>query len=425
MTTKSNAGRARAILRRALKHNPGNAILWQTWADLEKSEERLPAARKLFQRAFQANPSLPSLYHSWGAMEYKAGNVTTARRLYQEGLRQCPSAPRLYHALGVLYDKHGSPRFARIILTQGLKVEPHNAYLHHALGTLEYRGGAISAARECFTRAIRVDPRHTLAYLSFALLEELEGNLDLARKYYAKGTTVESAKRSASTVQLWQAWARLEEKSGDTKRATQLYRRAIQSHPTDAMLYCSWGKLEESSGEIARARKIFSEGLSFSEGKKHAHLWQNIALLEQRQKKFETARKLFARGVSLSRKNKDLAPLVHAWAAMEWEQGFHDRARQLFSEAVDIDELCPWLWLWFGRFELAQLRVSIARHYIQRCINLDPSDGSPWRVWAELERMEGNEEDARFMFKRAAQLDSTKHLFQHSVESPLKRRWRK
>lgn len=420
---------ARSILKRALKCNPGNAILWQTWADLEKSEDRLDVARKLFNRGLQANPALPSLYHSWGGMEYKTGNIQAARRLYQEGLRRCPTATRLFHALGILHDKRGNTKSARIILTQGLKIEPDNPYLHHALGVLEYRNGKVTVARECFTRAIHVDPRHTMTWLSLALLEEFEGNIDLARKYYGNGTLIERRTSNSNTIQLWQAWARMEEKQNNILKAIQLYKNAIHAHSKDAMLYCSYGKLLENMGEIEKARRLFTEGLSMKSGRHQAYLWQSIALLEQKQMNYDIARKLFNLGIyytnSIKSVKKERAALIHAWAAMEWEQDKIDVSRKLFNHAVHIHDGCAWLWLWFGRFELSQHHVCIAKYYIQRCINLDPSDGSPWRVWAELERGEGQEEKAKFMFKRAAQLESSRELFQIDPESPLKRPWRK
>lgn len=410
--------RARDILRRALKVNPRNAILWQTWADFEKGRGNFVNARRLFAKAAEANPHLPSLYHSWGSMEYKVGRVDEARRLYQEGLRVCPTATRLYHSLGVLEDKRGNSREARIILTQGLKIEPDNPYLHHALGVLEYRGGRVSAARECFSRASRVDPRHTLTWLSWAQLEEFEGNRDMARKYYARGTSVSGR----SAVQLWQAWARMEEKSGNPHKAIDLYRKAVSAYPNDPMLYCSWGKLVESQGDIAVARALFKKGLEVDE--ERAYLWQSLALLEQRQMDKGTAREFFERGVKLS-KGKEVAALLHAWAAMEWESENEEKARNLFNEAVKVNDSCSWLWLWFGRFEIAYGKYSAARHYISRSINLDPSDGSPWRAWAELERSEGEEERARFMFRRAAELESSRELFELDPESPLRRPWRK
>jgi Flp pilus assembly protein TadD len=80
--------------------------------------------------------------------------------------------------------------------------------------------------------------------------------------------------------------------------------------------------------------------------------------------------------------------------------------------------------LWFARFEAANGGIDLARHYLARSINLDTHDSSPWRAWAELERRAGKEDKARFMFRRAADLDSSRSLFKRiDCESPLKRPW--
>jgi tetratricopeptide (TPR) repeat protein len=42
-------GKAREILQESLKHNPCNAILWQAWADLERSLGRINVARRLYR----------------------------------------------------------------------------------------------------------------------------------------------------------------------------------------------------------------------------------------------------------------------------------------------------------------------------------------------------------------------------------------
>lgn len=414
---EGDAAGARDILRKSLTVNPTNAILWQNWADLEKSQNNVTAARRLFRKALEANSELPSVYHSWGGLEYVNGSPGEARALYIAGLRKCPAASRLYHALGVLEDRMGRAGSARAVLTRGLELEPDNAYLHHAMGVLEYRQRHVPAARECFRRAIQVDPRHTLSWLSRAQLEEFEGNFGMARKYYEQGTSV----RGSGAVQIWQAWARMEEKHGHERRALELYRLAVQTFPQDCLLYCSLGKLLCARGESTEAREVFARGLAINP--QVPCLWQSLALLEEDQLHYDKARDIYARGVNMS-SGKETAILLHAWAAMEWKHQNISKARELFQEAVKFDDSCSWLWLWFSRFEITHGSVHIARHYIARSIISDPNDGSPWRAWGELERSQGNEEKARFMFRRASELESNRALYSMDPESPLKRPWR-
>lgn len=409
---------ARELLMRALKANPTNAILWQNWADLEKTAGNFGSARKLFRKAMEANARLPSLFHSWGSMEARLGDLKEAKRIFREGLSACPDYARLHHALGVLEDKSGNARAARDALADGLRAEPDNPHLHHAMGVVEYKAGRVAAAREWFSRATQVSPRHTLAWLARGQLEELEGSPDMARKYYSAGTRAGGGR---GAVQIWQAWARMEEKGGNFNAAIDLYERAVEAHPGDAMLFCAWGKLVLGMGLVTDARALFRRGLEVDATK--AYVWQSLALLEKEQLGLAKARELFIEGANRSR-GREVAALYHAHAALEWENDSIDAARRLFQKAVDVVDDEGWLWLWFARFELDQGNDDLGKHFIARSINADPRDGAPWRTWAELERRQGAEEKARYMFRRAANLESDRALYEIDPQRPLGRPWR-
>jgi len=64
-----------------------------------------------------------------------------------------------------------------------------------------------------------------------------------------------------------------------------------------------------------------------------------------------------------------------------------------------------------------------AQHYYARAINADPTAGSPWRAWADLERHRGREGRARFCHRRAAELDNRRDFGAGSPDYPLARPW--
>lgn len=109
---------------------------------------------------------------------------------------------------------------------------------------------------------------------------------------------------------------------------------------------------------------------------------------------------------------------------MEWGLGLIDDARRLFRAAADADPSCGWVWLWFARFEFEQRNMDLAKHYVARSVNADPADGAPWRLWAEIERDSGEEQRARYMYKRAADLENARELYEIDAERPLARPWR-
>lgn len=217
-------GKAREVLQDSLKHNPCNAILWQAWADLERSLGRVNVARKLYRKGLEANPWLPSLYNSWGSMERECGRIDAARQLFQEGLNYDGKSVRLLLSSGMLEDVEGNTDAARSLLRRGLLVEPGNSFLLHALGMLEYKAGDVAGAREAFRAALQANSDHTQSWLAWAQLEESEGNIAMARGHYVRGCNCRGGR---GTVQLWQAWARMEEKHTDGAAALEVYQKVI------------------------------------------------------------------------------------------------------------------------------------------------------------------------------------------------------
>jgi tetratricopeptide (TPR) repeat protein len=217
-------GKAREVLQDSLKHNPCNAILWQAWADLERSLGRVKVARKLYHKGLEANPWLPSLYNSWGAMERECGRTDAARQLFREGLNHDGKSVRLLLSSGMLEDVEGNTEGARSLFRRGLLVEPGNSFLLHALGMLEYKAGDVAAAREAFRAAVQANSDHTQSWLAWGQLEEAQGNVAIARAHYVEGC---KARGGRGMVQLWQAWARMEEKHTNGASALEVYHKVI------------------------------------------------------------------------------------------------------------------------------------------------------------------------------------------------------
>ena len=212
------------------------------------------------------------------------GNPSEAAALFQKGLALQPTA-RLYHALGVLQDSCGQADAARASLRAGLALpgEDANPQLLHALG-VEVRAGKPARARAHWRAALDASPTFTLAHVSLGqprngwgtrrcvtqrstparLGESVDArpisrpppltplSPQAARRHYAEGATVATRGGGRGTVQLWQAWARVEASLGQRAHAERLYERACKYYPRDAELPLQWGKM--CAAEAARLR---------------------------------------------------------------------------------------------------------------------------------------------------------------------------
>ena len=415
---------ADATIRDGIKACPENARLRQALADLCRERRQFAEARTHFKKAMELEPTLASVYDSWGRMEAHLGKHAVAASLYERGL-ELQTTARLCHALGVLLDTQGQPERARETLRRGLSLpnEMANPQLLHALGMLEVRARNLGAARGHFLSAIKEHPSFTKAYLSLGQLEERLGNRQAARRHYEAGATAKQPNGALGAVQLWQSWARMEQRLGRDRYALSLFKRAHARFPEDSQLLVEWAKLageQPDSSSQALARDLFSQ---VTDGKKPTlsspYAFQCAAALEVRTEQPDAARALFERGAALpaaeGKAKEQRVPLLHAWAVFEWRQGDPRQARKLFVAAEEeAAGECGWLFQWRASFEADVGNMLVARHYYARAVNKSPLDTSAWGMWAELEAQLGNSERAETL-SRHSQVMATQALLQNSL----------
>lgn len=404
--------KAEAVVRDGLRACPQNARLRQALADLCRDGRRYEEAREHFGQAMELEPSLASVYDSWGRMEAQLGQHATAASLYERGLELQPSA-RLCHALGVLLDTQGLAARARAVLKRGLTLrnEASNPQLLHALGMVEVRASNHAAARAHFVTSISARPSFTKAYLALGQLEERLGNKAAARRHYEAGATAKQPNGQLGAVQLWQSWARMEQRLGRPSAALALYKRAHALFPDDGQLLVEWAKLAGEHSEPALARQLFRQVVASRSRLATPYAFQCAASLELRDGKPDAARALFERGAELPADDgaarDERMPLLHAWAVFEWREGERRKARELFLAAeAAAGEDTGWLYQWHARFEADGGNAVIARHYYARAVNAAPLDSSAWRLWAEFEEQHGDAERAEVLGKHAQYVET-------------------
>jgi tetratricopeptide (TPR) repeat protein len=415
MSTHKRAKRmklAEATVRKGIAALPENGRLRQALADLCRESKRFGEARRHFREAMRHEPRLASVYDSWGRMEASLGKHALAASLFERGLELRPTS-RLCHAYGVLLDKQGLSDRARETLRRGLNLpdESSNPQLLHALGMVEVRAGNHGKARMLFQSAIKDHPSFTLAHLALGQLEERLGNKAAARRYYEAGATAKQRAGQPAAVQLWQSWARMEQRLGSPYKLVQsLYKRASVLFPEDDHLLIEWGKLASEHDNEALARKLFAQVIRRKGSAATPYVFKVAAALEARVGHAERARKLFEAGVSAgsAAAAEELMPLLHAWAVFEWRQGDRHAARDLFHRAEEKaadDKPCAWLYQWRANFEAEGGNLLLARHYYSRAVNAAPHDSSAWRLWAELEAEYGDAERADVLSRHARVVD--------------------
>ena len=141
-------------------------------------------------------------------------------------------------------------------------------------------------------------------------------------------------KRCPSHAQSYQAWACLEVRTGNLKKAKGLVTRGIRRAPGHPALWTAAGLVEERLGDIPKARQIFIEGLE--RFPKHGALYKSLGELEARQGAYSKAREYFTNGLL---QDPHYAPVYHAAALLEAKLGNIAGLSELHKQAVNRFEI--------------------------------------------------------------------------------------
>lgn len=121
--------------------------------------------------------------------------------------------------------------------------------------------------------------------------------------------------------------AKLKEKAGRWKEASDLFTTILQYDPTDAHTHLALARLEAKrrNDDPTYARSAFQQGTNLCPDS--VHLWQAWARFEEQQHQHERARNLFRQALQLEAGN----PYVcHSYGLMEHKLGFFQAAHELW-----------------------------------------------------------------------------------------------
>ncbi|XP_011100765.1 protein high chlorophyll fluorescent 107 [Sesamum indicum] len=287
-------------------------------------------------------------------------------------------------------------------------------------------------AEEILRKCISYWPEDGRPYVALGKTLSKQSKMNEARAVYEKGCQATQGENSY----IWQCWAVLETKVGNTRRARELFDAATVADKRHIAAWHGWAVLEMKQGNIKKARNLLGKGLKFCGG--NEYIYQTLALLEVRAKRYEQARYLFRQATKC---NPRSCASWLAWAQLEAQQENNRAARRLFEKAVQASPKNRFAWHVWGVFEanlgnvelarkllkvghavnprdpvllqslaLLEYRYStanLARVLFRRASELDPRHQPVWIAWGWMEWKEGNLATARDLYQKALSIDST------------------
>ncbi|KAK6160996.1 hypothetical protein DH2020_004377 [Rehmannia glutinosa] len=284
-------------------------------------------------------------------------------------------------------------------------------------------------AEEILRKCINYWPEDGRPYVALGKTLSKQSKMNEARAVYEKGCQATQGENSY----IWQCWAVLENKMGNTRRARELFDAATVADKRHIAAWHGWAVLEMKQGNIKKARNLLGKGLKFCGG--NEYIYQTLALLEVRAKRYEEARYLFKQATKCNPKscaswlleaqqeNNRAARILfeqkavqaspknrfawHVWGVFEANLGNVDLARKLLKVGHAVNPRDPVLLQSLALLEYKYSAANLARVLFRRASELDPRHQAVWIAWGWMEWKEGNLGTARELYQRALSIDST------------------
>jgi len=240
------------------------------------------------------------------------------------------------------------------------------------LGVMETDCENWDRAQMCFDIVLKFDQRNSRVLQAYAIMETKRPDGDSRKAIELFERALKQNPRDAGVLQPYALYVA---KLGDIDAARDLLRRATEVNKRHAAAWQAWGVLETRQGSAEDARKIFQEGIwacaqmvsGQSGGYRCARLWQAWGVLEARECDYTAARRCFSRALDADRRN---LPAITAWAQMEEELGNVRDARAIFERALSKFAIgSPGKTAIFRTYELMEQRlgnVATAQQIYQR-----------------------------------------------------------
>ena len=419
-SNSSSSSKASTIFQTGTKHCPNSTHLYHGWAIHEQyTLHNTSKARSLLQTALTLDPNNGYVCHAYGLLEHTMGEVAKAKSLWQQGLVYQPSAA-LVCSLGEMYVASGDFHSARELYSTYLSKlskgrERTEVYL--AAASLEERVyNDVEKASELLRRACSeggsggvgerggggaiMDGR---AYVALAKLGTSRGlvNDKVVKKrlkeicmrqlnYHEdkkRGKTADNSddgKRKAKNKiifpvndgRLFNAWAKMESKSGNLSEARKILGRGMELYPNDYTLLQAAGNIEERLGNTGSARKLYAASLAIEPS---APALIAYALLELRSpidamtkvSNVTMVRKLFEEALLIDPKH---GPAYNAFGNLERRQGNTAYARQIYENGIKANCTdAPSVYHGLAKLHLSLGEVEEARNVLQRGLALFPT----------------------------------------------------
>ncbi len=228
--------------------------------------------------------------------ELNKGKLEEAEELYEKAIEMSPRDGRAYLGLSKIAQRRRDFKYAKECLKSGIansfsdgtngengyKVADSgpNPFLLQALGSLEERMGHLAEAERLYIAAAKSRPSHAAAWVALAQLRtrKLRQGPNAGRMCYQTAEVELKRAGLKQSSHVYTAWAALEWKSGEIRKARDLFQMALQIDPRCSAAWNQLGVMETNEENWDEAEKCFETVLKYD--RRNSRVLQAYAIME-------------------------------------------------------------------------------------------------------------------------------------------------
>ncbi|RME21947.1 MAG: tetratricopeptide repeat protein [Deltaproteobacteria bacterium] len=261
----------------------------------------------------------------------RSGDVVRARKLYERAIQFDPDYLLPRYNLAVSYIKEGTEgalKEAEKWISQILSLQPDAPQGHYLLGRLGDERKDWSRALREYRAAARLSPGYFKARRNAAAAALKLGKIELAEKLFSE---LAEDFPSESSVPFY--LGRIAYQRGDMKKATDLFRRALElSHGKSRAARVNLALAMKAMGRFQQALRQLDEILS--ERPRDAEVLLNRALVLKRLERYQEAKEALQAAISAK---PDYAAAFYNLGKLEADSGHLPQAEAAYRKAVELD----------------------------------------------------------------------------------------
>jgi tetratricopeptide (TPR) repeat protein len=385
----SNSGenaRALQLLMEMAQTRPGSAVPHSGMGSIYTQERRYEDAAKEFQEALRLNPQDDATLASYIRVLLMQAKFDAALPYADEYWRAHPNDFDAYYLLGVVDRELGKYAEAKALLVQAVKINPEHYAARYNLGLVCAKTGKAAAARTQLEKAIQLDPSSAEAHFqlaavlrSLSLQDEARAQLSLYQNLMA-----ERDQRDVAAARANEARASL--KKGDTQRAADLYREAIEKDSNNSHLYYDFALALERNGDRAGEREAILRAVALDPKFAAAHNQLGLVLLQEGQT--AEGEKELKSAISL---DPNEVEAHNNLGVLYGQQGKDAEAAQLFQAAIENDPGYAPSYVNLAVALASQSRFSEAATSLKTALQIEPDNKETRALLSQVQSQLGRQ----------------------------------